>query len=165
MYTRILFFIFSLLTSINVFAVCPLCTFAVGVGIGLTQYCGIDDTITGLWIGGFTVSLIVLTKDWFEKKKLNFYGYKIVIALAYYGSIIAPLYFTEIIGHDLNKFLGIDKILLGTIIGSVVFSTGAIVYEKMKKNNNGRAYFSFQKIVMPVAPLIILSIIFYYLTK
>ncbi|EKD45978.1 MAG: hypothetical protein ACD_69C00062G0002 [uncultured bacterium] len=162
---RILFFIFVLLTSINVFAVCPLCTFAVGLGIGLTQYCGIDDTISGLWIGGFTISLIVLTKNWFERKNISFYGYKIIIALAYYGSIILPLYFTGIIGHDLNKFWGMDKVVLGIVIGSIVFLAGSMVYEKMKKNNNGKAYFPFQKVVMPLAPLVILSILFYYLTK
>ena len=32
-------------------AICPVCTVAVGAGIGLSRWLGIDDSITGLWIG------------------------------------------------------------------------------------------------------------------
>ena len=56
----LIFLIFSLVIAADVLAICPLCTFAVGAGIGLTQYLGIDDVITGLWIGGFIVSLVFL---------------------------------------------------------------------------------------------------------
>ncbi len=33
-------------------AICPICTIAVGAGVGFSRYLGIDDTIAGLWIGG-----------------------------------------------------------------------------------------------------------------
>ena len=54
-------FLFALLTILifdlqKTFAVCPICTVAIGAGVGFTRYIGIDDTITGLWIGGFIVS-------------------------------------------------------------------------------------------------------------
>lgn len=32
-------------------AVCPVCTVAVGTGVGLSRWLGVDDTITGLWLG------------------------------------------------------------------------------------------------------------------
>ena len=32
-------------------AVCPVCIVAVGAGLGLSEYLGIDDTIAGVWIG------------------------------------------------------------------------------------------------------------------
>lgn len=162
---RLVFFIVALLLLTKVFAVCPVCTFAVGAGIGLAQYFGIDDTVTAIWIGGFTISLIIWTKSWLEKKNLNFYGLTPLLYLFFYGSIIGPLYLTKIIGHELNKLWGLDKILLGMFIGSVTFYSGVVGYEKLKKHHNDRAYFPFQKVVMPVAPLIILSVIFYYLTK
>jgi len=162
---RTFFLFFSLLISTTAFAVCPLCTFAVGAGIGLTQYCGIDDTVTGLWVGGFIVSLIILTKNWFEKRNIVFYGYKTIISMVYYVVTILPLYLSNIIGHTLNKLWGIDKILLGVVIGSIVFFIGSISYNKLKKKNNNKAYFPFQKVVMPIAPLIILSMIFYTITK
>lgn len=69
-----------------------------------------------------------------------------------------------IMGHELNKLWGIDKILLGIIIGSVAFMGGAISHILVKKRNNNKVYFPLQQVVIPVLPLIGLSIIFYYLT-
>lgn len=159
-----LFFVIILFTVKTAYAVCPLCTFAVGAGIGLAQYIGIDDTITGFWIGGLIVSLITWTIRYLDKKDIHFYGRKILIVTIYYCSVIVPFYKYGIIGHALNKFLNMDKVLFGIIVGSVAFFGGVISYEKLKKKNN-KVCFPFQKIVMPVLPLIILSVIFYYLTK
>ena len=162
---NLMLFFCVLFFSNLVFAVCPLCTVAVGAGIGLAQYFGIDDTISGIWVGGLIVSLIAWTIHWCDKKNIRFYGRKILITLIYYGSIIIPLYCCGLIGHLLNTLWGVDKILLGIIVGSVVFFAGNIWYIVLKKRNNNRAYFPFQKIVMPVFPLIIASIVFYCLTK
>lgn len=73
----------------------------------------------------------------------------------------------NIMGHPLNTFCncGIDKLLIGIVSGSISFWFGAIWYFYLKEKNNGHAYFPFQKVVMPISPLIILSIIFYFLTK
>ena len=65
----------------------------------------------------------------------------------------------------LTKIWGMDKILFGIVIGSVVFLAGNLTYEYLKKSNNNKAQFPFQKIILPVAPLIILSFIFYFITK
>jgi len=161
----VIFFIVSLIIPTVAIAVCPLCTFTVGAGIGLAQYFGVDDTITGLWIGGLMVSMVWWTNIWLEKNNITFYGRNIVVAVVYYSFAIIPFYFWGIMGHTLNKYYGIDKILLGIVIGSIVFFAGVVSYEYLKNNNQGKAYFPFQKIVMPVAPLVILSIIFCYLTK
>jgi small-conductance mechanosensitive channel len=59
---------------------------------------------------------------------------------------------------------GIDKLLLGIMLGSATFFAGGIWYYHLKAKNNGHAYFPFQKVVMPVSTLIILSFIFYFLT-
>ncbi len=32
---------------------CPVCSISIGVGVGLCRYLGIDDLISGVWIGGF----------------------------------------------------------------------------------------------------------------
>lgn len=146
-------------------AVCAICTIAVGAGIGLTQWLGIDDSITGLWIGGLTISCIVWTINWLNKKNIHFFGRNISVIAIYYLSLVLPLYSMGLIGHLLNKFCGIDKLLFGIVIGSVVFLAGSISYNYLKKRNNNHAYFPFQKVVMPIAPLIILSFVFYFMTK
>ena len=152
----------------EVLAVCPLCTVAVGVGVGLSRWLGIDDSITGLWIGGLTVSLITWTISWLDKKNIHFKGRVVLTILGYYLLIIVPLYFSGIMGHPLNTLCAcgvVDKLLIGIITGSVAFYFGASWYYYLKEKNKGRAYFPFQKVVMPVAPLIILTMIFYFLTK
>jgi len=164
-------FLFILIGLVSVFfvntayAVCPLCAVVVGAGIGFAQWIGVDDSITGLWIGGFTVSLITWTIDWFNRHNVHFKGRKILTTLVYYIMIIFPLYYPlHYIGHPLNRLWGVDRLLLGIILGSILFFAGAVSYDYMKRKNDGHAYFPFQKVVMPVAPLIIASIVFYFIT-
>ena len=154
-----------LLSAGKALAFCPVCVVAVGAGVGLSRYLKIDDTITGLWIGGLLVAMSGWTINYLEKKKVNFVGIKILVVAAYYTLVCAPLYRNEIIGHPLNKFWGVDKLMLGIAIGSVFLLGGDLLYHYLKKKNGGHAHFPFEKIVFPVAPLIILSVIFYFLTK
>lgn len=160
----------NLLIIAKTYAICPVCTVAVAGGVGISRWLGIDDTISGLWIGGLTVSLIMWTINWFKKKNIRFPGRKILTAIAYYALVVLPLYYlkidgTTLMGHPGNKLLGIDKLLLGIIIGSIAFLIGASYYQFLKAKNNGHAHFPFQKIVMAVGPLIILSAVFYFITK
>lgn len=158
--------VLTLILTKTAYAVCPLCTVVVGAGVGFAQWLGIDDTITGLWVGGLTVSLIIWTIDWLNRCNICFKGRKIVTILIYYIVLVAPLYYPlHIIGHPLNKLWGVDRLLLGITIGSILFAAGAVSYSYMKMRNDGHAYFPFQKVVQPVAPLLIMSIIFYFITK
>jgi len=160
-------FAVSFLFAQKVLAVCPICTVAVGLGVGFSRWLGIDDVITGLWVGGLIVSMITWTEDWLERKNIRFKGRIFVNILAYYALTIIPLYYSGIIGNPLNTLsvFGLDKLLFGIIAGSLAFWFGASWYFHLKEKNNGHAYFPFQKVVMPILPLIILSVIYYFLTK
>ncbi len=149
------------LSSVTAQAVCPVCTVAVASGVGLSRWLGVDDLITGLWVGGLVVSLIYWTINWMEKRNISFRGKTFLTSGSYYLLIFIPLYLTGIMGHPDNKFWGIDKLVLGTIVGSGAFFGGAWWYELLKKKNDGHAYFPFQKIVMPILPLVIISLIVY----
>ena len=157
----------GLLFAKQALAVCPICTIAVGAGIGLSRWLGIDDSITGLWIGGLTVSMITWTISWFDTKNFHFKGRTIITVIGYYLLMIVPLYFMGMLANPANAilFTWLDKILLGIIVGSFGFWFGAEWYYSMKEKNDGHAYFPFQKVVMPISPLIIMSLIFYFLTK
>jgi len=160
-------FAISFLFAEKALAVCPICTIAVGAGVGLSRYFGVDDAITGLWVGGLIVSMIVWTESWLEKKNIRFKGRILINIFAYYALIIIPLFYSGIIGNPLNTLCacGLDKLLFGIIAGSLAFWFGASWYFHLKEKNNGHAYFPFQKVVMPILPLIILSVIYYFLTK
>jgi len=155
-----------LLSTTKALAFCPVCTFAVAGGVGLSRYLGVDDTITGLWIGAFLVSSSVWTINYLAKKKVNFIGIKILIPVAFYTLLIGPFYrYGIIIHHHLNKIWGIDKLIFGIAVGSIFFLAGMLLYEWLKKRNKGRAHFHFEKIVIVLAPIIILSGLFYFLTR
>jgi len=142
------------------FAVCPVCTIAVGAGVGLCRYLGIDDLISGTWIGGLILSLVIWTIDWLNKKNIRFLFRKIIIFAFYYSVVIIPFYLLGIIGHSLNKFLGIDKLLFGIICGSFAFLISFLLDNFLRKKNQGKAFFPFQKAVIPILFLVILSLIF-----
>lgn len=143
---------------------CPVCTVGVVAGLGIAEKYGINDIITGIWFGGLIISLTGWTINWLRGKKWNFRGYKIVSLLVYVASVILPLYFTDKIGSPFHTYWGIDKLILGILLGSIGFLIGAITYMYFKKKND-KALFPFSKVVLPIAPLIILTIIFYYITK
>lgn len=146
-------------------AICPVCTIAVVGGVGLSRWLGVDDTITGVWVGGFIVSLIFWTIDWLNRKNIRFPFRKLIIWAGYYSLVIVPLFEMGIMGHPLNKIWGIDKLLAGIILGSLGFILGAVIYPKVKKINGGRAHFPFEKIAFAIFPLVALSFIFYLIIK
>jgi len=162
-----LFFAASFLVAKNALAVCPLCTIAVTAGVGLSRWLGIDDTITGLWLGGLIISMVNWTENWLEKKNIRFRGRILVDLAFYYAIILIPLYYSGIIGNSSNALyiFSLDKLFFGIIVGSISFWAGASWYFYLKEKNGNHAYFPFQKVVMPLAPLIILSIMFYFLIK
>lgn len=144
-----------------VFALCPVCAVTVGAGVGLCRYLGINDLISGTWIGGFLMSLIFWTIDWLNKRKIKFLFRKPAVLIFWYGITFLPLYLMEIIGHPENKFWGIDKLLFGIISGSIIFLTSVFFHKFLVKKNRGKVFFPFQKVVIPVLFLLILSLIFY----
>jgi len=146
---------------IQAVSVCPVCTIAVGAGVGLCRYLGIDDLISGTWIGGFLMSLTLWTIDWLNKKKIRFLFRKPLILIFFYFLTIFPLYLIDIIGHPENKFLGIDKLIFGIISGSIVFLISFLFHNFLIKKSGGKSFFPFQKVIIPILFLLITSLIFY----
>jgi len=151
-------FLFPLATK----AVCPVCTITVGVGVGLCRYLGISDLISGAWIGGLIVSMILWTLDWMKRKNIKFARKALVIGAGYYLIVILPLYWMGIMGQPLNKIWGIDKLLAGIAAGSIALILGVLIDMFLRQKREGKAFFPFQKVVFPVALLVIASLIFYY---
>ncbi|MFA6252439.1 MAG: hypothetical protein WCX74_03495 [Candidatus Paceibacterota bacterium] len=153
---------------------CPVCTVAVVTGTVIARNYGIDDTITGLWIGAVTLIACQWTIVWIESllkkksKKLKPLGKKILEAVTYlsfYALVIWPLHSLEVVGIENNLIFGMDKILFGIIFGTLIFFVAEKWHEEIKENNNNKVLFPFQRVIIPVGSLAILSVIFYFLTK
>ena len=77
-------------------AVCPMCTLAVGAGVGVARWLGIDNSITGLWIGGFTLSISIWTIDFLDRHGIKFFLKRVIVPALYYASVIIPLYHKDL---------------------------------------------------------------------
>jgi hypothetical protein len=147
---------FAVFTSAQV---CPVCVVAIGAGLGFSRWFGIDDVVSSVWIGAFMIAIISWTLNFMKKKKWDFQDDGIVITLAYLLLTYIPLYYAGIVGHPLNQIWGLDKIIVGSTIGFVFLFLGNWLNLYLKKINNGKVFFPYQRVVAPVLILIIISLI------
>ncbi|OYT34637.1 MAG: hypothetical protein B6U87_01765 [Candidatus Aenigmarchaeota archaeon ex4484_52] len=145
--------------------VCPVCSIAVGAGVGLSQCLGIDDTISGIWIGALIISSALWFIFWLEKRKIKFKFYKTIIFILFYLVFVLPLYWMDFIGNSCNILFGLNKLLLGIFFGSVVFYISVLFSNYLKKKNNNKVYFAYQKVIIPILFLIAASIVFYFIVR
>lgn len=158
-------FVFALLMIQNALATCPVCIVTVVGGLELAKWLGLDDTVSGVWIGGLILASAIWFENWLEKKRIKFRFSKIVIVVLFYLSTVISLYWMKLIGYECAKIWGVDKLLVGIAAGSIAFYAGMLLNDALKKRNGGRVYFKFQKVIIPVLFLLISSIIFYLITR
>ena len=71
---------------------CSICTIAAGTGVIIFRKLGIDDSITGIWLGGLLISATLLTINWMRSKKWRFFGLNFITGAAYYAAVLIPFY-------------------------------------------------------------------------
>ncbi len=148
----------------NAFAVCPVCTVAVGAGLGLSRYLGIDDSASGVWFGGLMVSLGLWSANWLKKKKIEFPYREAASILFWLVFTLVPLKFAGVIGHPFNTILGLDKLLFGVTLGALVFLFSLFADKKVRQIK-GKQLFDFQKVVFPFVFLTLTSVIMFMITS
>ncbi len=162
-----LFSIYYSLFPTVAYAVCPVCTVAVGAGLGLSRWLGIDDAISSIWIGGLILSMSFWMIDWLKRRKFkaiqqfNTSTISVFVIIAMYTLTLIPLWLSKVIGNPLNTIIGIDKVIFGTIVGSIMFLVGMWADKKVRKIK-GRQLFQYQKVVFPVLSLVLTSLLIYY---
>jgi hypothetical protein len=145
--------------------VCPICTVAVAAGVGVLREFGVDDLVTGIWFGALIVSSIAWMIDYLNRKNIHFIFRKILIIVVFYAVFILPLYPLKIIGLAGNTAFGIDRILAGVIIGTIIFILAVLADKYLRTLNETRAMIKWQKVIIPIVFLIIASIITHFLVK
>ncbi|HNY25304.1 MAG TPA: hypothetical protein PKJ33_02025 [Alphaproteobacteria bacterium] len=156
----LLFIVCALLFIPAAYAVCPVCTVAVGAGLEGARLIGVDDVITGIWAGGLMLSVFFWTAGWLKKRGVNSVLWQIIVPFVFYYVLLAGVYLMPGIKFGANRLWGMDKFMLGTIVGTVAFYFGARWYAKIKKNNDGHAKFAFQKVIVPLSFLLVATAIF-----
>lgn len=158
-------FLFSLVLSARAFAnpACAVCTVAIGASLTIARKMGVKDEVVGVWAGAMFAILGYWLIRYFQKKNWNFPNRdNILMALSI--ASVGFLYFGEL-NYNPILFLGflyIDSFLFATLCGAVVFISAMHFYEWMKAHHGGHAHFPFEKVVVPVLAVFILSLIFNY---
>jgi len=164
--SKILVYILSLfalrfmLFPVPVSAHCPLCVAGAAAGITLTRWIGVDDSITGVWIGALLGSMSFWLTSWLLIKSAFLRKWK-------YRPILKPLIFVLIFGSTLWSFyqfnlvirmsqlFGLDKLTFGMIAGSLLLYLVDVI--KIKH------YFPYQRIVISLGSMVVLSSAIYIL--
>lgn len=147
----------------TVYAQCPVCVVTVGGGLLLAKKLGIDNLLTAIWISGLNTAI----SFWFVTfvKKPKILKNPLLWTLLMYGGTIAYLSGSKQMFNGGGTFLGIDKVLVGLFTGMAVWLLGIVTDKVIRKYNNGKVLFFYQKVIVPLVLLTVTSIIFSILIK
>ena len=161
----ILLLVIVLFFPLSALAVCPVCSIAAAGGVGLSRWLGVDDVISGLWVGGLIISSVIWLLAWLDKKRIKFKLRWLAVLASSCLIIVTPLYWMGIMGKSCNRLWGFDRLLVGIFFGSLTFYLGVLLHNLLKKRNNSRVYLPFQKVIIPITFLLTASVIFYFIVK
>jgi len=159
-----LFLLFSLFTihyslfTGRVQAHCPLCAAGAAAGITLTRWVGVDDSITGIWLGAFLGAISFWLYNFLALKFEKLDKYKQVAKLLLYSTVFATTiwsFYKFNLVIRMSKILGLDRLTFGMIAGGTLFYLVDLI--KIKH------YFNYQKIVISLGSILLLSFGMYIL--
>lgn len=154
----------------SVVAHCPLCAAATAGGVAATRLLGVDDSVTGTFIGGFVVSTALWFDNWLKKKKdgrelMPFQStIFIIVSLAL---TLLTFYLAKLLGSTDPAYhmFGVDKLLVGTIVGTAVTVGAFALHKWIRRARGGKSLMPFQGIVLTLLCLAITGAIFFFTTR
>lgn len=144
-------------------AFCPLCVAGTGAGMGIFRWLGLDDTIIGLWLGGFILSTSVWLNNYLAGKGIKTKLQLPIIAAGFYLLNFVFLSRFDFLNYPYNKLWGVNKLILGTVFGSLALAAAFYADKFLRRKNKGKVFVSFQKLIIPVSLLVSLSLIFHFI--
>ena len=141
---------------------CAVCTVAVGAFLEIARRAGVDESVVGVWAGAMLALMGYWLIIWFDKKNWRFYGRDFIL-IASSVAMIGFMYIKEIEYNPTDILVfWIDPFLFSVILGALGLIYSSAFYQWMKKRNGGHAHYPFEKVVVPVLALVLLSVLFYY---
>ena len=138
-------------------AQCPVCIVTVGGGLLIAKKLGIDDLLVAIWISSLNTAL----SFWIARSmKVNILKNPLLWTFGLFITSIVYLYFSKQIGHSGNTLWGIDKVVFGMTTGLVVSLMAIGIDQLLRRTHNGKVYFPYQKVIIPLLLLIGSTLIF-----
>ncbi len=138
-----------------------LCPITISTGLWLSRYLGIDDLTLGFWLGALILSLSYQFYLFLKKRKFTFpFSFLIILVVFWFLSfwpILNKINWTQ----KENFFCGLPRVIFGTLLGMLVLFLSDFLNNKfLEKYHQGKVYFPYQRVIVPLIVLIIMSIIF-----
>lgn len=144
-------------------AQCPVCIVTVGGGLFIAKKLGVDDLLTALWISGLNVAISFWFVSFVKKPKLlkNPFLWTVIMFFSTYAYLVA----TKQMYHKNNTFMHFDKVLVGLVAGTFIWLLGIGIDRLIRRYNNGKVLFFYQKVIIPLFLLLATSGLFAVLIK
>lgn len=142
---------------------CVVCTVAIGATLSVARALGVDDCVVGVWAGAMLAILGYWTIRFFDKRKWFWPGRDFML-MALSIAMIGFMYMGELSYKPMvvAYIFYLDAFLFATIAGALTFICAMNFYEWMKAKNGGHAHFPFEKVVVPVGTVALLSLMYHY---
>ncbi|MEK7111966.1 MAG: hypothetical protein AAB875_01435, partial [Patescibacteria group bacterium] len=139
---------------------CPLCVAGAGVGLSLARILGIDDSISGVWIAALLGAMAFWLDSAISRRKKIPFSTPLIYIATFATSLWSFYKFNLIIKH--GDIFGIHKLTFGIIVGGVVLYLADLIDDLIIKKA-GKVYFPYQRIIVSLGSMLILSIAVYVL--
>ena len=139
------------------YAQCPVCIVTIGGGLFIAKKLGIDDLLVSIWISGLNTAIAFWFASMIKKKIIN---NPYLWSFLFYITTLIYFWQTKQLNHPRNTFFGIDKILLGTTIGLLTSIVALLIDKLIRKKNKGKVLFYYQKVIIPLLLLSIVTVVF-----
>lgn len=139
---------------------CIVCSITIGASLELARKLGVHDEVVGVWAGALLTLMGYWLILWFDKKQWYFPLRNITLIL-FSLSMVGFLYINELVYTPKPiGFLYIDHFLFAVFLGAVLYIYSQKLYMWLKTCNSGHAHFPFEKVILPMASLLIASFVF-----
>lgn len=164
-------FLSPLFFASTAFAHCPLCVAGAGVGLSLSRFLGIDDSITGVWLAALLGAVSFWTDSYLSRKrKIPFL--QPALYLVFFGTTVWSFYALNdyaiekfqfyLINPHAGKIFGVDKLTFGLVSGGLLFYLIDVIDDWIIKKS-GKVFFPYQRIIISLGSMLVLSLGIYLL--
>jgi hypothetical protein len=143
--------------------VCAVCSVGITSGLVLAKILGIEENVVALWFGATIFAMGAWGLYFLNKKQINSFALKCLAFFSPYLLLVIPfLGENPQLIFNREKVFFIDSFIFFAILGSVVVLLSE-KYCKYIKIKNNRPHFSFEKVVLPMILLGVISLIISFL--
>lgn len=141
---------------------CAVCTVAIAGSLTVAKKLGLDECVIGVWVGALLAMMGYWMMRFCEKRNWTFPLYRPILMLSSL-SMAGFVYVKDLVyTPNVIGFLYVDYFLFSTLCGALTLIFGLHFYQWMKAKNGGHAHFPFEKVVVPILLVFILSSVFYF---